>query len=247
MKLFRLVAGLLIIVILALLAWQLLPAGRERVKDVYEKYGGWTEEARQSDPVGFIEYAQKQSAADLEAMKETQRNLADSAQKIDSMLQEQKKLLSTADTLANRFRETYQEAEGDAGYPVKVAGEEYTRNELTEQVRLVLRQKRDYAQTITELEEAARAVKEKQKQLTSQINNTEAALATLPSKKEIARVNQLTGRTEKLLQQVGDVLEENREVMQESPVRTVEEIVQREKEETSEGDIDVQEFLEGQQ
>ncbi len=106
-----------------------------------------------------------------------------------------------------------------------VADRDYGRDDLLEQVRLLLMQRDNYKQTIAELQSAAQAAKDKQQQLVVQINNTSAALAALPAKREIARVNQLTASTEELMTQVNDLLEKNTQVLSASPVRTVEQIV----------------------
>ncbi len=110
-------------------------------------------------------------------------------------------------------------------------------------------QRDNYEQTVSDLQSAAQAAKEKQQQLVVQINNTRAALEALPAKREIARVNQLTASTEELMAQVNDLLEKNTEVLSASPVRTVEQIVREQQAPAPAAgaavDAQVKAFLEG--
>jgi hypothetical protein len=229
------------------LVWRSSPGCRQRAADVYGKYGGWTEEARRADPIGFIEYAEGKLAEDLEALNQSRRSLADAEQTIELELADTRVLQQAADELAAQCRQAYQEAEASAAYPVEVAGKSYTRADLLEQVELILLQKRNYQQIVEGFEQAAADVAVRQPQLVAQINSIRAALKTLPSKKEIARINQLTGQTEELLGQVNDLIDQNAALLGQSPVRTVEELIQtRDASRQGEaGQVDVRAFLEG--
>ncbi len=244
MKGTRLIVLVLLIVAAAVLLWRLSPGCRQRATDAYRKYGGWTEEARKADPVGFIEHAQQQLEQDLQEFEEARHSLAAARERVIAEIEQNRALLQEADGLAVKYRDAYREAETE-GYPVTVSGQSYNREQLLEQVQLILLQRKSFAETIEGLERAADAIKEKQPQLVTQISNIEAALATLPSKKEIANVNQLTGRAAELLGQVDVLMDENADLLDESPVRTVEELIEhRAQDEPDTGTVDVQAFLE---
>jgi len=49
----------------AYFAWNNLPGLRDKVTQAANKYGGWTEEARKNDPVGYIEHAIKELDKDV--------------------------------------------------------------------------------------------------------------------------------------------------------------------------------------
>jgi phage shock protein A len=248
MKTGRLIVLLVIIAAVGLLIWRFVPGLRQKATDAYRRYGGWTEEARRADPVGFIEYAEKELKDDLQSLEDTRLRMAEAAETVASELERARVLLDSAGELAEQFRQAYRQAEAQGGYPVEVAGAEYTRDELIEQVRLVLLQQASYEAIIADFEAATGTVADKQQQLVTQITATKAALSSLPAKKEIARLNELTGRTEELFQKVDEVIGQNETVLAASPVRTVEELIQ-EREATSEAaeGVDAEAFLEGGQ
>jgi phage shock protein A len=151
-----------------------------------------------------------------------------------------------ADELAGKFREAYRRAEVGGGYPVTVSGAEYSRDELLAQVRLTLTEARNYRESVRDYDEAAAAVEEKEQELVTQIADTKAALAQLPARKDIARVNELTASTTELLQQVKDLMDQNEKVLSSSPVRTVEELsAPAARGPSAGGEVDVEAFLEG--
>jgi hypothetical protein len=236
------------VLVLALLAWKFMPGVREKGRSAYRKYGGWTEEARRDDPIGFIEYADKKLNADLSAMRQTRRDLSMARENIKAELRKTEELLAAATELAESFRAAYTAASGGGGFPVKVSGREYTRDQLIEQVRLILMQRENYASLLVDLKKAEAGASAKQEELVPQIARTEALLATLPAKKEVARANKLTGRTEELLAKVDDVLVRNEEMVSASPVRTVEELAGA-REIAGEGadEAEVMKFLEGKE
>lgn len=245
MKILRFVL-LLVVIVLGLLAiWRFMPGCREKVRGFVHEQGGWTEEARRSDPVGFVEYAEKQLKSDLETLEEARDKLEAAGEDIAAEIEKAREHLEAARELAREYRQAYQAAEEAGTWPAEVQGREYSREDLVEQVRLILLQRKSYEQTIEDLENAAESAKEKRREVVTRITGTRSALASLPAKKEIARVNKLTGRTEELLEQVNELIGENREILSPSPVRTVEELMAREKESTEEGEpVDVKAFLE---
>jgi FtsZ-interacting cell division protein ZipA len=248
MKLMRVIFVVIILVVVIALLWNFLPGFRESARSTYRKHGGWTEKARQSDPVGFIEYAEGELSANLTALTDARAQMKQAQKSITDEQQKTEKLLSSADALALQFRTAYQAAEKGGTYPVDVAGATYDRHALVEQVRLILLQKENYVTILKDLAQAASAAKAKEEQLVTQIASTQASLAALPAKKEIARVNELTGRTAELLGQVNELITQNTEVLEESPIRTVEQLVASAKpKEEEQSSIDVQAFLEGGQ
>lgn len=248
MKVSRIVVLIVAVVVVGGLVWHFAPGFRQQAREAARKYGGWTQKARRADPVGFIDYAEGELTADLDAFTRARARLSDAVKKLGDELTRNQALLAKAEELAGQFREAYKGAEADGRWPVHVADRDYGRDDLMEQVRLLLMQRDNYRQTIAELQSATQAAKDKQQQLVVQINNTSAALAALPAKREIARVNQLTASTEELMTQVNDLLEKNTQVLSASPVRTVEQIVGEQQppaQPSKDADAQVKAFLEG--
>ncbi len=243
MKSLRFLLVIALIAIVVAMLWNFAPGCRQKATDAYRKYGGWTEDARRADPVRFIEYAEKKLDEDLAAFRAAETQLAGARDTVDTMQEDYKGRLAVADELAPRFRDAYQEAEAGGAYPVEVAGAAYSRDELIEQVGLLLAQKRNYEGTLVDLAETALAAEAKAQQLITQISRTKAVQAMLPAKREIARIDQLTAETQDLLVQVDELLNENKAVI-DSPIRTVEELTAAPAE-TGRVDVDVEAFLRG--
>jgi hypothetical protein len=240
----KLLIVLIVLFIGIVFIWRFMPGLRQRAVEVYREHGGWTEKARRSDPVGFIEYAERELREDLASLQETTGRMAEARETLSSELERHRSLLTAADELAGRFRAAYQAAGPDGGYPVRVSGADYGEGDLIEQVRLILRQRESYKDIIADMEAATASLKEKQHEVVAQITATKAALSALPAKMEIARVDELTGRTREIFQQIDELIGRNEVLLSEPPVRTVEELLRREVEEPRGVDVDARAFLE---
>ena len=246
MKLQRLLVLVVLVVVCVALVWHFAPGCRQQAVDAYKKYGGWTEEARRADPVGFINYAEGKLQGHLADMQQTTRDLAAARERLQQATDRARKSVTAADQMAESFRTAYQQAETDAAYPVTMEGRPYTRAELIEQVRLILQQRADSQQSVGQLEQTAETTGQKATELLTQITRIKAALEMLPAQREIARASKLTGETEKTWSEVNDLIGRNETMLTESPVRTVDELLRdREAGQAKAGDVDVLAFLEG--
>jgi phage shock protein A len=220
-----------------------MPGLRAKASGAVGGVAGWSEEARKADPLGFMDYAEKQLNKHMSQLKDARRNMQEAMQRISDETERNGVLLESATKLAHDFRGAYRKAMVD-GYPIEVAGGTYSRESLIEQVRLVMMQSANYTKAIEDLERAARAAGGTGQSILKQITDTQAALASLPAKKEIARVNKLTGRTQELLEQIDALIDRNETVLKDSPVRTVEELVQTDLVPAEGLEVDVMAFLE---
>jgi hypothetical protein len=211
----------------AFYAWRDMPGLRNKLTGTVDKYGGWTESARKDDPVGFIEYAEAELAKDLAAFEQSRADLAAGKKSAEEGLIQNRTMHTAAVELASEIKIEFQVAEPTSSYPVKVSGKSYTREELIEQVRLILLERDSYAAITKEYEEVIDLVKAQQGEVLTQITETKAALTMLPAKKELARIQKLTGEADELLSQVRTLLGENqdmRDTLGDSPVRSVSEL-----------------------
>ena len=247
--LWKFLAILVVLGIIGLVVFEFFPGLREQGKQLYRKYGGWTQEARKADPVGFIEHAIGRLEKDLNTLQETRTRLGNVLENLDNKERQTEKLLDNATKLAKRFREAYQRAEEGGGYPTEVSGQAYDRSELKDQVRLILLQRQQYGRLLKDLGEAKASATKHRQNLGLQISKTRASLSTLPAKREVARLKEISSDTESLLDQVDNVMASNEEVLEHSPVRTVEELTAAEEKSdgkqasANEGSVDVEAFL----
>ena len=239
------IVGIIVAVIIVVVAWRTMPGLRTRAQDTYSKVGGWTEQARQKDPVGFMDYAAGRLQKHLAALKGGRVNIKDGLKRIETETARNRDLLARSGELAATFRAAFKAAETAAAFPATVAGSSYSRNELIEQVRLVLLQRGNYGKAIEDLAAAVRLAQEADLKLLRQVTDTQAALAALPAKKEIVRVNKVAGEVQELLSQIDALIDRNETVLEGAPVRTVEELLATAAPAAAAPDVDVMAFLEG--
>ncbi len=255
MKLVKLILILLVVVGVGYAVWRFLPGVRTKVESTVEEYGGWTDDARREDPVGFLEYAQEKMSADLQAFQKAKQDLAAARVKAEEEMQKTEDLRAAAERHSLEFRGAFQAAEASAAFPVAVSGAQYERDDMIEQVRLLLLQRDNYAGVAASYRKVLDTVDARQNDLDRRILDTKAQLTNLGAQKELVRIQKLTEETDELMAQVAELLGENSEVLQDldSPVRTVEELMRSggggaagtPVANTGGGDSDVMAFLKG--
>ncbi|MCB9915331.1 MAG: hypothetical protein H6828_09300 [Planctomycetes bacterium] len=195
------------------LAWTRLPGLRTQVSTKLDEVGGWTEEARRADPVGFLTFAEEKLQRDLETFRTSREALAETKTSAEAEGQRNAGLLRVADELAAEFRAAFQAAEASGAWPTSLRGASYTREQLVEQVDSVLRERVTYARVTDIYAEVVASADEQRKKLRDRIQSTEAALVELKAKKELVRVDALTAETDALLGQVEALLTGNQSAL----------------------------------
>ena len=242
---FRNLIGFALAIVIGFVLWHQLPGLRTRIQGTFDKAATWSEEARQKDPLGFIDYAEGRLQKHLASLKSGRSNIRSGVERIAAETERNQSLLAKAEELGSVFRTAFVAAENSKNFPVAVAGSPYSRPELIEQVRLVLLQRGNYDSAITGLAAAKVAAQNADIKLLRQLTVTQAALAALPAKKEIVRVNQLAGEVQTLLAQIDALIDENETVLEGTPVRTVEELLGSVESTQPSDDVDVMAFLKG--
>jgi hypothetical protein len=186
---------------------------------------GWTEEARQADPVGFVEYASRKLRHDVEAMQKTRRDLAAEIGGLAHELRDQRALRDHARAMAEEFRAKYQEAAAKKSFPIEVRGAAYTAEQAKSQVSMLLAEAAGYEAAIAKLEEVRKEAESQLEALTVRIDKTESQLAALAAQREVLRVRKLSEVEEELLAQVENLLKDNDQAVAANPIRNVRELI----------------------
>lgn len=202
------------------------PAMRARVNSHWAQIGGWTEEAREADPIGFATHAEEKLQQDLETMAKTRKDLAAEIGQLAQKLREQRALRDQAHGLAEAFRSEYQLASTNGGFPIEVRGAAYTRRDAESQVSMLLAEADGYDDSVRKLTEMKEQAEGQMEALAVRVNATESQLAALATKRELLRAKQLTDEGQQLLAQVDDLLNGNAEAIEGNPVRTVRELLE---------------------
>ncbi len=218
-------AVLVVLAVVGGVAVGLSPAMRAAAYQQWANRFGWNEEARRADPVGFAQHAEHRLAQDLEEMQRTRRELAAEVGQLVRKTRQQQAMHDQGATLADEFRAQYQEAEANGGFPITVRNAAYTRQQAEAQVSMLLAETAGYEQSLGLIDGVRQQAEAQLEALAVKINQTEAQLATLATKRGLLRAGQLTAEGEQLLAQVDELMTGNARVIAENPVRTVEELL----------------------
>jgi hypothetical protein len=201
------------------------PGFRTGVNQQVNNWIGWTEAARQADPVGFTNYVDQSLRRDLSTLQVTEAELGKEVEALARESRKHQALAEHAERLSVEFREAYQQAQSNGGFPVTVRHAAYTAEQVESQVSLLLAEAEGYRAALEQLEKVRQMAEEKLESLAVRINTTEAQLAMLPTQRELLRARVLSDAGEQLVAQVGHLLEDNRQIIQGNPVRSVVDLI----------------------
>ena len=206
-------------------AYSRIPALRARVFEQGQSWLGWTDVARQADPVGFTNHVEKRLKEDLEKLQAARGQLAGEIGTLSRNVREQQALLEHAEKLAAEFRDVYQAATEDGTFPVTVRDAAYTEDQAVSQVSLLLAETEGYRETLDKVEALRKQAESRLEELTVRVDRTASQLAMIATKRELLRARVLTDEAEQLVTQVDQLLDGNTQIVQGNPVRSVEELL----------------------
>jgi phage shock protein A len=215
--------------VFALIAGGLLyatgPGFRTGVNQQINDWIGWTEAARQADPVGFARHVERTLQRDLDKLQKTRQDLDGEIGVLSRKRREQQALADQAATLAEEFRQAYQTAAASNAFPVTVRHAAYTQEQVESQVSLLLAEAEGYRDAVARLDDVRGQAETRLEALTVQINTTQTQLAALPTQRELLRARVLSDEGEQLVAHVDRLLDVNNRVIQGNPVRGVAELI----------------------
>lgn len=234
----KLVPVLIFGVILLVVAKDRIPGLVTKAKSAAESYVGWTDEARKDDPVGYIEYAEEQLQANLEAFKSARGKFRESKAQANAELKKFTTLHLAAIELSEQARDRFQAAEkatDGTGYPVLLQGEEYGRDDLIAQVKKILTQRDTYSGAVDKFQGIIANVEKEDDQLDERIFQIETKLQELEINKKVVEIQKVTAEVDELFAKVDALLGENQETLEQidGPVRSVEELLRDAAEESA--------------
>jgi uncharacterized phage infection (PIP) family protein YhgE len=198
---------------------------RARVFEQGQAWIGWTEAARRADPVGFTDHVERELKEDLDKLQAARGQLAGEIGTLSRNVREQQALLEHAEKLAAEFRDVYQAATEDGTFPVTVRDAAYTEDQAVSQVSLLLAETEGYRETLSKVEALRKQAESRLEELTVRVDRTASQLAMIATKRELLRARVLTDEAEQLVTQVDELLDGNTQIVQDNPVRSVEELL----------------------
>jgi hypothetical protein len=217
------------VAVLALMAGGVMyavgPGFRTSVNQQVQHWVGWTEAARQADPVGFTSYVEARLRKDLRSLQTAERDLSREVDTLARETRKQRALAEHAQRLCEEFRQAYQHAQINGGFPLTVRNAGYTREQVESQVSLLLAEAAGYRAALEQLAKIQQQAEERLETLVVRINNTETQLAMLPMQRNLLRAQVLSDAGQHLVAQVEQLLEGNRQIIQGNPVRSVADLI----------------------
>ncbi len=224
----RMVGLFVLVAVTGSLAWTNCPPLRTWALTMWKSRTAWSEEDRRADPVGFITYAERKTQDDLAVMEKTRRELASKVGELAKASREKTALAAQAKTMAEEFRAEYQHALVNDSFPIEVRGKAYTEAEVKRQVSLLLAEAEGCSESLADIENMQAEAERKMEDLAVRIGQSESQLATLATKRELFKVQELTTEGETLLAQVDELMTGNSQAIADTPVRTVRELADAE-------------------
>ena len=133
--------ALLVLIVAGAAVYYFFPGVRTSVNQQVDKIGGWNEEARRADPVGFIDYSIGELQKNIDKFGSVKGDLALAKAKLQKLHDDNTAKLSFSGKQLDEFKSAYKEAVGGKGWPATIAGKPYAEAELKQQVNLLLTQK----------------------------------------------------------------------------------------------------------
>lgn len=210
-----------------LAVWQFSPSARGKVRNVFEDFGAWTEEARKDDPLGYMDFAIKRLKEDESKFSEAKGSLASAKKKAETRKDEFTTKHENAIELADLLKSTFQGAEAGSGYPVDFRGDSYTRDQLVSQVTLILAERDAYDGAIQAFTTELTRLEEASTGLSARMITIKGNITNLESQRSVLEVQQLTSDIEEIMSQVQELIVENDEeikTLDDGPVRSLDEL-----------------------
>lgn len=161
---------------------------------------------------------------DVEKLKSVQTEFARARTKLDEESKERQGKVQKAAFYLEGFKARYNEAKEKNSFPVVVEDHKYTEQELVQQIKLTLAEKKANEQVVTQMDAALKNQEEKRNVLAMRITESQAKLSLLDSQKVMLQADKLSSAGAEILKNVNDVLVENANVKDESPIRTLDDI-----------------------
>ncbi|MDR2756564.1 MAG: hypothetical protein LBC20_12740 [Planctomycetaceae bacterium] len=215
----KIFAILTVTAILAVSIFAVSPSFRTWGFGAYTSITQWTPEAIQADPEGYAQFVKRQLEADLKVLEPTLRNLLLKKDKLAKLWKEKTIAVEQGQALAEQAAE----AISNGIYPVVVAGKEYNEQQIKSQLALWLAQIDIKKELVTEITKVQADSEKQRTNLIINLEKTKSQLALVDTRIEIWRSKAITAQGLAMIAEVNAVLEGNQIVIQNDPVRGIDE------------------------
>lgn len=225
----RLIGIVIALVAIGAVAYFLFPGIRAKIDSTYDKYGGWNEEARKKDPVGFIDYSVGKLDANITKFEGLRSDMRTSRGTLEKMKADNESKIQFNTNKLAEFKAAFKTATETNKWPVDIAGRKYDEKDLRSQVEVFLGEKDTFANVAKQLDQACKDIELKERDINNRITESKSQLGTLKMQREIVKANALSGESEKILAKVQEVIIANDAATAPVVVRTTDEMMKEAK------------------
>lgn len=217
------------------------PAFRTVFPDSVNSLVGWTAEARQSDPAGFVAHVRRTLTESLVELEASRESLSAELSDVDREYHQQQALQTQSRLLAEEFRSAWH----CGSFPTEIRGAAYTSAEVQRQVGSLLTELDGYTENVRRLGDVLDRLEEQRQEISVRIDQTQTEISALGAEEEMQRLACASETADQLVAQVADLVNGNRDAVTDSaPVRSAREILAASPLATKTSDQRVAAFLE---
>ena len=217
------------------------PAVYSRIVGKWHSLTEWDAEARQANPIGFINHAERQLRADEQQIEETRNQLQAEIGRLAGVAREYEACGERAKRLAADVRSRYRSAAACDKFPFISRGACYSKAQAEQQIALLLGEAKAFATSLATIQRTRKHAADQLNKLALQSIKTRAELALIPGRRALLKADGISESSDQLIHQVAALLQSNKEVLEHTPVRSTEELIRSTPNDFRE--VDVQEFL----
>lgn len=201
---------LVIIALVALggyLAWQNFPGLRTAAQDKLNEMQSWSEEDREKDPIGYIEYAKKQLASNIDKFEDAVEKVAENKAQNNAKFEEYAEKHQFATNWTNEAKEVFRTTKENDAWPVTFKGKEYSRDLFLKQVDSMLTERKTAAELMEDYRGLVDAAENQRSQIQAQVVDMNQAIAKLESQRAKIEAASLTEASEAVLADVAALVD----------------------------------------
>lgn len=193
------------------LAWHNIPGLRTAVSGKISELGGWSDEDRKEDPIGYIEYAKGQLEDNIAKFEEAAAEVTEEKRENEAQLEKFTRLLQVGDKSFGELKELYKRAKDTDAWPVQWSGQSYSEDELVRQVDAIMTERTDAAARAQEYQMLVEGTDDQRAFINERVRELRAAIDKLDSQKAQIRTASLTESSEQILAEVNSLVEGSNE------------------------------------
>jgi chromosome segregation ATPase len=168
------------------------PLFKGGVERAWENFSQWTPENIAKNPIGYLDFAEKQAKETMTSLKASEISLAQRKAKLDGMKEDADKKIAAGTAALGELKTTYSAAEEASSWPVEWRGEKRTRDFVRSQIKSLFAQVESQKGLVSKITTGLVQLDAQSNKLMEARAQLQRQLAEIGTNREMLRVNQIT-------------------------------------------------------